>query len=131
MTFHWEASPDPQTTIERIKATGMRAAIAVKPNTSVEEIIAQGGKLFAHLSMVLVMTVEPGWGGQALIPDCLDKVKRLRQVLPAQVDLQVDGGISMENLSLAREAGANVIVAGTLIMGATSKADIIERMHHS
>lgn len=131
MTFHWEASAsDPQITIERIRAAGMRAAIAIKPQTSVEEIVSRGEEIFAHLSMILVMTVEPGWGGQMLIPSCLEKVRRLKQVLPPQVDLQVDGGITMENLSLVREAGANVIVAGTLIMGATSKADIIDRMHH-
>lgn len=128
MTFHWEASPDPRATTERIAAAGMRAAIAIKPDTPVEAIIAQGESVLARLSMILVMTVEPGWGGQALIPACLEKVRRLREVVPSHMDIQVDGGITMENVSHARDAGASVIVAGTLIMGAASRADIIRRM---
>lgn len=130
MTFHWEASPNPQATVERITAAGMRAAIALKPGTPVEEMLGQGGDIFSHLSMILVMTVEPGWGGQALIPACLEKVQGLRRIVPSHMDIQVDGGVTLENLPLIRDAGANVIVAGTLIMGATSKADVIRRMRH-
>ena len=124
-TFHCEASSDVVSTIRKIKAAGMRAGLAVKPKTPIEAILAH----VDECDMVLVMTVEPGFGGQALIPECLDKVQALRHLYP-HLDIQVDGGITLKNLKHAVDKGANVIVAGTLIFGASSPRDVISSMRN-
>lgn len=101
----------------------MRAAVALRPATPVAAV----EPLLDAVDMVLVMTVEPGFGGQALIPACLDKVRRLRELRPA-LDIQVDGGVTLENLPSVARAGANVIVAGSLIFGHAQPARLIGEM---
>lgn len=107
-----------------IKRMGIKAAMAIKPHTTVESIPKE---IFDALDMVLVMTVEPGFGGQKLIPSCLSKVRGLRQRYPS-LDIQVDGGITLENLDDAIKSGANVVVAGSLIFGSSDPKRTISDM---
>ena len=114
LTFHLEACEDPASLIEEIRSYGVMAAISVKPNTPIEEV-------FPYLDscdMVLVMTVEPGYGGQALIPETLEKVRKLKaevEKLEKHIEIQVDGGINAQNAAEAVEAGASILVAGSSV----------------
>ncbi len=122
--FHIEATKDPKGCIELIKSFGKKVAIAIKPGTPIEEIVPYLG----DVDMILVMTVEPGFGGQKLIPSCLDKVKELRKIAEekgfTELDIQVDGGINIDNVSEAVSNGANIIVAGSAVF----KNDIVANM---
>ncbi|KAJ3320680.1 hypothetical protein HDV06_005088 [Boothiomyces sp. JEL0866] len=122
-TFHIEATDKPADLIALIKATGMKVGIAVKPKTSVESVIP----FCKSVDMILIMTVEPGFGGQKMMPECLEKVKALRSKFP-QLDIQVDGGIDINNIEQVAAAGANVIVAGTGVFGHPSPAEAISIM---
>ncbi len=104
---------DAPALINAIKGHGMKAGVALKPGTPVERVLP----LAAHLHMVLVMTVEPGFGGQAFMPDQMPKVRALRAAFP-HLNIQVDGGLGPDNIAAAAEAGANVIVAGTSVFKA-------------
>ena len=114
ITFHLEATDIPDECIEMIKKKGKKAAISIKPKTP-------ASAAFPYLEkcdMILVMTVEPGYGGQALIPECLDKVKEIRDEANRrgiEIDIQVDGGINEKNAKDAISAGANVLVAGSAV----------------
>ena len=127
LTFHHEASEDTGALLKRIRELGSRSSVSVKPATPVEQI-------FPYLDdcdMVLIMTVEPGYGGQKLIPETLDKVKTLRAEIEKRglnVDIQVDGGITAENASQAVSAGANVLVAGSSVFGASDRKQAIEAL---
>ncbi|MGN0419039.1 MAG: ribulose-phosphate 3-epimerase [Acetatifactor sp.] len=114
INFHIEATGDPEGTIRRIHSLGKKAAITINPGTPVSAI----EPYLEMVDMVLVMTVEPGYGGQKMIVSCLDKVKELRRIADEcrlSFDIEVDGGITPENVSMALEAGANVIVAGSAV----------------
>lgn len=114
VNFHIEATQDVKGTIELIRGTGKKVGITIKPGTSVDELLPY----LELVDMVLIMTVEPGFGGQKLIPECLDKVKELRRIVEEKglsLDIEVDGGISADNVELALTAGANVIVAGSAV----------------
>ena len=114
ITFHLEATDDVDGCIEMIKARGIKAAVSVKPNTPIEAVYPY----LDRCDMILVMTVEPGYGGQELIPFCLDKVKTLREEINRRglnVDIQVDGGINEKTSKDAIAAGANVLVAGSAV----------------
>ena len=127
ITIHYESCDDPASVIEQIKSLGCRAAISIKPATPASAILP----LLDKLDMVLVMTVEPGFGGQKIIFEALDKVKEIRAYAlqnGIDIDIQVDGGITPENLKYATAAGANVIVAGSAIFRAEDPADAIEQM---
>ncbi|KAJ2851227.1 RIBULOSE-phosphate 3-epimerase [Coemansia brasiliensis] len=118
--FHYEATKDPKALIQRIHNKGMKAGMAVKPNTPIDVVYP-----FAEeLDQVLVMTVEPGFGGQAFMPECMDKVRDLRARF-SQLDIEVDGGLAPDNIEIAAKAGANVIVAGSSIFKAKSPGDVI------
>ena len=93
----------------------MKVGVAMKPKTNAESIFALADENF--VDMLLVMTVEPGFGGQKFNPDMMPKVKELREKYPA-MDIQVDGGLSASTIGMASEAGANVIVAGSSVFGA-------------
>ena len=121
ITFHYEAASDSAALLQRIRSLGKKAAISVKPATPIDVVYP----LLPLCDMVLVMTVEPGYGGQALIPECLDKVKALRAEIERQglsVDIQVDGGINEKNAGAAIAAGANVLVAGSAVFRAEDKS---------
>lgn len=117
ITFHAEALSDPGETIDRIHELGLKAGISVKPNTSVDWIY----KYLNKLDMVLIMTVEPGFGGQGFIFDTLEKIKELRETADSMgidLDIEVDGGINAETAPLVTEAGANVLVSGSYLFKA-------------
>ena len=118
--FHLESNSDPDETIKKIHACGMKAGISIKPGTSVEALLPYLDKL----DMVLVMSVEPGFGGQKFMPDALEKIRMIRDAAP-ELDISVDGGISAETGELCREAGANVLVAGSYVFGSSDPAAAI------
>lgn len=114
ITFHLEAADDPDMVIDRIHEGGKKAGITIKPATPVSALIPFLGKV----EMILIMTVEPGFGGQKIIPECVEKVRQLRALLTERglnTDIEVDGGITKENIKQALSAGANVIVAGSAV----------------
>ncbi|MBO5179212.1 MAG: ribulose-phosphate 3-epimerase [Clostridia bacterium] len=125
ITFHIEAVD--ANTIEEImqllKSKGKKVGMSIKPNTSIDVLIPYLDKI----DMVLIMTVEPGFGGQKLIPETIDKIKELRKVRP-KLDIEVDGGINIETAKLVKEAGANILVAGTAVFKAENKKEIIEEL---
>lgn len=121
--FHVEATNLVQETIDLIHAEGCQAAIAIKPGTPVEEVLPYLDKV----EMVLVMTVEPGFGGQKYIPACTDKVRELRTIAKARgldLNIQVDGGVDASNVATPLEAGANVIVAGSAVFKGDVDANV-------
>lgn len=114
VTFHLEATDKPQETIRIIRETGAKVGISIKPNTPVEEVAPYLDKV----DMVLIMTVEPGFGGQKYIESCTEKITQVRSMITErglQTDVQVDGGVSADNVRKVLEAGANVVVAGSAV----------------
>ena len=114
LTIHYEACKDIRATLDKIKACGMKTGLAISPDTPVEVL----KEFLGEVDMFLVMTVHPGFGGQKLIPEMLDKVRTLRAMLNErglEADIQVDGGIYAFNVKEALDAGANVIVAGSAV----------------
>ena len=127
ITIHYESCDDPLKVVRYIKSKGVRAAVSIKPATPADVIFPMLGEL----DMVLVMTVEPGFGGQKLIPETLPKIKAIREFANANsvdVDIEVDGGIGADNLGLLTSAGANVIVAGSAIFRAAEPEKVIAQM---
>lgn len=114
ITFHLEATKEPQKVIDLIKGCGCKVGMSIKPATPVEDI----EKWMPQLDMLLVMTVEPGFGGQRYIPASTEKIAKARamaKTLKPNLDIQVDGGITADNVHVVLEAGANVIVAGSAV----------------
>lgn len=125
--FHVESDSPVDETLDRIIAGGCKAGLAVKPKTPVESIFPYLDKL----SMALIMTVEPGFGGQKFMGDMMDKIIALRKECARRgidIDIQVDGGISEEIAPIAVEAGANVLVAGSAIFGSDDPAATIKAL---
>ena len=123
ITFHTECESDISKTIDKIIASGCKAALAVKPNTPVEEVYPY----LDRLSMVLVMTVEPGFGGQSFMEGTMPKIEALRKKCP-DIDIQVDGGINLQTVKIASRAGANVFVAGSAVFNSENPADAINAL---
>ena len=124
ITVHAEACTHLDRTIENIKEKGLLAGVSINPATPVAEIIPVLGKV----DMVLIMTVNPGFGGQKLIPYTLDKVRELKKIVDQKglkVDIEVDGGVTLENVEQILDAGANVIVAGSAVFN----GEIEENVH--
>ena len=114
ITIHYEACEDVMATITKIKELGVKVGISICPETPADVL----DDYLEEVDMILVMTVHPGFGGQKLIPECLGKVKEIREKLNAkglQTDIQVDGGIYTSNVREALDAGANIIVAGSAV----------------
>lgn len=129
-TFHVEASKDNwQELVQQIKSKGMKPGVALKPGTPVEEVypLLDGEN---PVEMVLVMTVEPGFGGQKFMPETMDKVRDLRKKYPT-LDIEVDGGLGPSTIDAAASAGANCIVAGSSVFGAPEPAQVISLMRKS
>lgn len=126
ITFHYESCNNQKAVIEEIRKYGVRVGISIKPQTPAFVL----EPLLPSVDMVLVMTVEPGFGGQKLIPDTLSTVRQVKDMsafMKAPIDIQVDGGITPENAHLAVEAGANVLVAGSAIFRAEDVKEAVRR----
>ncbi|EYT53800.1 ribulose-phosphate 3-epimerase [Leucobacter sp. UCD-THU] len=125
VTFHAEATGDPARLARRIRDIGARAGIALKPGTDPEPYL----ELLPEFDQVLVMTVEPGFGGQSFMPDMMPKLRRFaeaRRRSGLDVWLQVDGGISKDTIGIAAEAGADTFVAGSAVYGGVPEERIAE-----
>ena len=116
ITVHQEACVHLNRTIHHIKELGCKAGVAINPATSPQAL----EYVLQDVDMVLIMSVNPGFGGQKFIPQSLDKIKKLKQMIDAKnynVDIQVDGGVSVDNIHDIVTAGANIVVAGSAIFG--------------
>ena len=124
ITFHYESCEDRMAVLNQIKSAGKKAAISLKPATPAEVV----KPFLPYLDMVLVMTVEPGFGGQKFMTDMMPKVREIREMIRLggyDIDVQVDGGINAETTKIAAAAGANVLVAGSSIFGAPDTAKAV------
>jgi len=124
VTFHHEACANPRATIAEIKAAGAKAGVSIKPATPAEAIF----DYLAELDMVLVMSVEPGFGGQSFMPNSLDKVRALRKEIDEKgynCLIEIDGGISAKNAKEVFDAGVDVIVAGSSVFDAENQEQAI------
>ena len=132
ITFHIEATKSKEEVMEyirQIKEVGAKVGISVKPNTNIEEIY----EFLPYIHTCLVMTVEPGLGGQKLIPETLDKVKKLKEYIESnnlEIDIEVDGGINSETIEMAKEAGANIFVVGSALVKAENYEEVIDELRN-
>ena len=114
ITFHPEATRDTAKTIGLIKKEGKKVGISLKPKSKIELV----EKYLIDIDLVLIMSVEPGFAGQKFMPEVLEKAKKLREIIKTRnlkVDIEIDGGINFENCTLAKKAGANILVSGSTI----------------
>lgn len=114
ITVHWEASPNLHRTLQYIRSLGVKAGVAINPHTPATHLET----VLHMLDNIIVMTVNPGFGGQAFLPETMTKVRALRQIQGHAIDITVDGGIDAETIRTAKQAGANVFVAGSAIFHA-------------
>lgn len=126
LTIHTEADTEENTlnALKRIRENGVKAAISVKPKTSAEAVLP----FLPFCDLILVMTVEPGFGGQSFMEDMMPKLKKIREYIDAQnpsCELEVDGGVNKETAMICRENGANVLVAGSAYFKASDPADFV------
>ena len=127
ITIHLEACEDVNATIAKIKECGCKVGISIKPNTPVSTLQPYLDKV----DMILIMSVEPGFGGQKFIPSSLEKIAETKAMIDASglnIDIQVDGGIYTHNVEDVLKAGANIIVAGSAIFNGDTKQNTIEMM---
>ena len=130
ITFHYESDSDVSEVIDKIHSFGKKAGISLKPGTPASAVFPYLDKV----EMVLVMTVEPGFGGQSFMYDMMDKVAAVRNEagrLGLSLDIQVDGGINKETVAVAAKAGANVFVAGSAVFKAENAAEMIEALRQN
>lgn len=130
ITFHFESESDVDAVIDSIHSSGKKAGLSIKPGTPASAVYPYLNKL----EMVLVMTVEPGFGGQSFMYDMMDKVSAVRSEadrLGIDLDIQVDGGINKETVSVAAKAGANVFVAGSAVFKSSDAAVMIETLRQN
>lgn len=123
ITVHTEACKHLHRTVSRIKELGLKAGVSLNPSTPLTEL----EYIYQDIDMVLIMSVNPGFGGQSFIPLALDKIKSLREVITQKqlnIDIEVDGGINLVNVAEVLEAGANVIVAGTAVFSGDIKENV-------
>jgi ribulose-phosphate 3-epimerase len=123
VTVHQEACKHLHRVIQLIKSFGVKAAVSINPATPVEMI----RDVLGDLDMVLIMSVNPGFGGQKFIPVALEKIREIRKLKP-DIDIEVDGGINAETAKLCIEAGANILVAGSYVFGAEDRKKAIESL---
>lgn len=127
ITIHYESTEQPREALQKISDFGLRRGISVSPATPIECVFP----LLDEVEMVLVMTVVPGFGGQALIPETLEKIRTLRRYADEHhisIDIQADGGIYPDNVSSVIEAGANVIVAGSAVFRSENPKETINAL---
>ena len=130
ITFHLETAKNKEEVfkwIKLLKENNIRVGISIKPDTKVEEIYEY--LPFVHL--VLIMTVEPGEGGQKLLPNTIQKIKEIKKYIDEnnlEVDIEADGGINIENAEIVKEAGANILVSGSAIINATDYKEVVNKL---
>jgi len=127
LTVHIEACTHLHRNIQQIKGLGMQAGVALNPHTPVESLI----NVLADVDMVLLMSVNPGFGGQSFIPQTLNKIRQLRQVIDEQslnVKIEIDGGVTLDNAAAIIAAGADVLVAGNTVFKSTDPAATIAKL---
>ena len=122
-TFHIESNDEPGEVIRRTRESGMKVGVAIKPGSSIDAIV----KHVKDVDMVLVMTVEPGFGGQKFMSSMMSKVKELRDRFPS-LDIEVDGGVGPSTIDQVAQAGANYIVSGTAVVNAPDPSQVIKQM---
>ncbi len=131
ITVHYETCQDNlEDVLKQIKACGVKCGAVINPDTPVEKI----ERIIPLCDMVLVMSVFPGFGGQKFIKPCLDKLRQIRAIIDASgrdIDLEVDGGVTEENVAEIKAAGANVIVAGSTVFKAQNRVAIIEKLRNA
>ena len=123
ITVHAEACEDLERTLERIKDAGVKVGVSIKPATPVNDI----SHMLEDVDMVLVMTVQPGFGGQKYMDECTEKIQELRELIDKEnlnVDIEVDGGINEDTLETVMKAGANIFVAGSWVFGGDIAANV-------
>ena len=127
VTIHIEAAENPIQTFKSLRKLGARAGMALKPGTEIEFY----SDLLGEIDMLLIMTVEPGFGGQKFMADMMDKVRRSKALIGDRpIWIQVDGGISMETIAIAREAGADTFVAGSAVFNSPDPAEMVKMLRH-
>lgn len=127
VTIHAEASLSISSTLRALRKRGVRSGLAIKPATEIEFY----ADLIDDIDMFLIMTVEPGYGGQKFMSEMMEKVGRTRSIIGSRpIWLQVDGGISMESILIAREAGADTFVAGSAVFSAPDPAEMVKNLRH-
>ena len=125
VTIHAEATRDISATLKAIRKAGSRASLALKPGTDIEKY----SDFVNDVDMFLIMTVEPGFGGQSFMREMMDKVSRTRALIGDRpIWLQVDGGVSLETIEIAYEAGADTFVAGSAVFSSSDPAEMIRRL---
>ena len=127
ISVHIENNPNIHETIQHIKQLGVKASVVLKPETKLNVL----DKLLEEVDMVLLMTVNPGFGGQSYIEEMTEKVRKLRKMTDERgikLDIEVDGGIDLENIYKVTEAGANVVVAGSIVYNAPDVAEMIHSL---
>ena len=127
VTIHIEAAKTPVQTFKSLRKIGARTGMALKPGTDIE-IYAD---LLDEIDMLLIMTVEPGFGGQKFMADMMDKVRKSKALIGDRpIWIQVDGGVSMETIAIAREAGADTFVAGSAVFNSPDPAEMVKMLRH-
>lgn len=127
LTFHLEACNEPGELLDQIRSEGVMAGISVKPNTPIEEVYPY----LDRCDMVLVMTVEPGFGGQKLIPETIEKVRKLKAEIEKReinIEIQVDGGVNSDNAKTLCSAGASILVAGSSVFKSNDRRAAINAL---
>lgn len=127
ITFHYEAVKDSKEVLEYIRSKGVKAALSIKPATSVEEI----EELLPYMDMLLIMSVEPGFGGQKYMPAATDKIKTARRMIDdkgLKTLIQVDGGVNASNIAEVYNAGCDIAVAGTAVFGKEDRAKAVKEL---
>lgn len=130
LSVHYEACTHLHRTIQRIKSLGMKAGVALNPHTPVESLI----EILPDIDFVLIMSVNPGFGGQSFIENSFSKIKRLKQMIlerSLNTLIEVDGGVNKENAPLLFQSGANILVAGNSVFGAKEPSEAIAQLKQS
>lgn len=123
ITFHLESKSDVQKTIDKIHARGKKCGLSIKPTTPADALVPY----LSSIDMVLVMSVEPGFGGQRFMPESLEKIRRIRELAPRML-VSIDGGINAETAQLVKHAGANCLVAGSFFFKAADKRAAVDAL---
>ena len=127
VTIHIEAAENPAQTLKSLRKLGSRAGMALKPGTEIELY----SDLLDQIDMLLIMTVEPGFGGQKFMANMMDKVRRSKALIGDRpIWIQVDGGVSMDTIAIAREAGADTFVAGSAVFNSPDPAEMVKMLRH-